>query len=464
MGSLADDDGTGVTTLSVSPQHVGDLVALSVRVSSSSISVSSISGGGVSTWTRREGPYSGYGGNDFEIWTGVVSSTGSSTVTVSFSGSVASDGVELTGQEFSAASGSSTTWGLDTGAGVSNSSSTTVTFPTLTPSGSGELYFGFAQVDNTGSAGSTSGFTYDVTSPAENVVTYDPNVSAAATPTASQSPAGTSGAAAVLMTATNSSAPTVTAVSPSSGSTAGGTSVALTGTNFTGATAVTFGTTPASSFTVNSSTSITATSPAGAASTVDITVTNSAAVSATNSADHFTYGDIISAVGSLADDDGTGVTTLSVSPQHVGDLVALSVRVSSSSISVSSISGGGVSTWTRREGPYSGYGGNDFEIWTGVVSSTGSSTVTVSFSGSVASDGVELTGQEFSAASGSSTTWGLDTGAGVSNSSSTTVTFPTLTPSGSGELYSASRRWTTRGRPGARRASPTTSPLRPRTS
>ena len=140
-----------------------------------------------------------------------------------------------------------------------------------------------------------------------------------------------------------------------------------------------------------------------------------AAVSATNSADHFTYGDIISAVGSLADDDGTGVTTLSVSPQHVGDLVALSVRVSSSSISVSSISGGGVSTWTRqREGPYSGYGGNDFEIWTGVVSSTGSSTVTVSFSGSVASDGVELTGQEFSAASGSSTTWGLDTGAGVS--------------------------------------------------
>ena len=41
-------------------------------------------------------------------------------------------------------------------------------------------------------------------------------------------------------------------MSPSSGSSAGGTSVTITGTNFTGATAVTFGSIPAASFTVNS--------------------------------------------------------------------------------------------------------------------------------------------------------------------------------------------------------------------
>ena len=58
-------------------------------------------------------------------------------------------------------------------------------------------------------------------------------------------------------------APIVSSVSPSSGPQAGGTSVTVTGTALTGATAVKFGTTAATSFTVNSATSITATSPVG---------------------------------------------------------------------------------------------------------------------------------------------------------------------------------------------------------
>ncbi|WP_124983141.1 putative Ig domain-containing protein [Ralstonia solanacearum] len=86
-----------------------------------------------------------------------------------------------------------------------------------------------------------------------------------------------------------STGPTVTGISPSSGSTSGGTSVTVTGTGFTGATAVKFGSTNASSFTVNSATSITATSPAGSAGTVDLTVTTSGGTSATSAADHFTY-------------------------------------------------------------------------------------------------------------------------------------------------------------------------------
>ena len=59
-----------------------------------------------------------------------------------------------------------------------------------------------------------------------------------------------------------SGTPTVTSVNPNFGPVAGGTSVTITGTNFTGATAVKFGVTAASSFAVNSATQITATSPA----------------------------------------------------------------------------------------------------------------------------------------------------------------------------------------------------------
>ncbi|MGY3117866.1 hypothetical protein ACVWXQ_001803 [Bradyrhizobium sp. S3.14.4] len=62
----------------------------------------------------------------------------------------------------------------------------------------------------------------------------------------------------------------------------------VTGTNFTGATAVKFGVTNASSFTVNSATSITATSPAGTG-TVDLTVTTPGGTSAISTADQFSY-------------------------------------------------------------------------------------------------------------------------------------------------------------------------------
>ena len=84
-------------------------------------------------------------------------------------------------------------------------------------------------------------------------------------------------------------APTVTDVTPDAGPTAGGTSVVIIGTNLTGATAVSFGGTAASSFTVNSATQITATAPARSAGTVDITVTTASGTSTTSSSDRFAY-------------------------------------------------------------------------------------------------------------------------------------------------------------------------------
>ena len=74
-----------------------------------------------------------------------------------------------------------------------------------------------------------------------------------------------------------------------SGNDAGGSTVQISGTGFTGATAVDFGSTPATSFVVNSGSSITAVAPGGADGTVDVTVVNGGNPSPTSSADQFTF-------------------------------------------------------------------------------------------------------------------------------------------------------------------------------
>jgi Tfp pilus assembly protein PilV len=81
---------------------------------------------------------------------------------------------------------------------------------------------------------------------------------------------------------------TVSGISPNSGPDSGGTVVNLLGSGFTGATSVKFGSAAATTFTVNSDLSISATAPAGTG-TVDITVTSPAGTSATSLNDRFTY-------------------------------------------------------------------------------------------------------------------------------------------------------------------------------
>jgi hypothetical protein len=83
--------------------------------------------------------------------------------------------------------------------------------------------------------------------------------------------------------------PSVTSVSPTSGPTGGGTVVTITGSAFTGVTQVSFGGTPAASFSFNSDTQITATSPARASGAVHVSVTTPSGNSALVPADQFTY-------------------------------------------------------------------------------------------------------------------------------------------------------------------------------
>ena len=243
--------------------------------------------------------------------------------------------------------------------------------------------------------------------------------------------------------------PTVTSISPTSGPTAGGASVTITGTNLTGATAVMFGTTAATSFTVNSATQITAVAPAGAAGTVDLTVTTPGGTSATSPADRYTFvapPATVTAVGSEVDgtnQPSTAQETLSVSPSAKGDLLTLAIETKfpgTASFTVSGITGGGVATWNKAFAFLTLDGFHGQELWWGVVTSTGPSTLTVSFtSGSTTGTSESATSvdlQEFRSSSGASTVWSVDTTGKVDNgSSSTTLLYPTLTPSSTSELY-----------------------------
>ncbi len=83
--------------------------------------------------------------------------------------------------------------------------------------------------------------------------------------------------------------PVVSSLVPSAGSTAGGTSVDIFGSGFSGATAVRFGSSAASSYTVISSTEIAAVTPSEPIGTVDVSVATPAGTSPASSPDQYTF-------------------------------------------------------------------------------------------------------------------------------------------------------------------------------
>jgi hypothetical protein len=136
------------------------------------------------------------------------------------------------------------------------------------------------------------------------------------------------------------SAPTLTTVSPTTGSGAGGTTVTLTGTNFGGAYAVYFGT-EAATFVVNSSTQITATTPAHLAGAVDVTVLTAGGTTAVSTSTRYTFTAASAAtVTDLATSSGTtaggtkvvitGTNFYGVSGVTFGSVAATSFTVLSS--------------------------------------------------------------------------------------------------------------------------------------
>ncbi|MGI8310863.1 IPT/TIG domain-containing protein [Saccharopolyspora hattusasensis] len=150
--------------------------------------------------------------------------------------------------------------------------------PTIGPTSGGTV----VTINGTGFTGATA-VTFGGTPAASFTVNSSTQITATTPPHAAgpaqvvvTTPGGSSTSSVVFLYTQGQAAPSVTGVSPLSGPAAGGTNVTITGTNFTGATAVTFGGTPAASFTVNSSTQITATTPPHAAGPAQVVVTTSA--------------------------------------------------------------------------------------------------------------------------------------------------------------------------------------------
>ena len=199
VGSFTSTTGS-VTTMAVTTKTVGDvLVVFAQRASGTT--VTAVSGGGVTTWHKGV-QFAGSTGADEELWYGTVTSTGSSTITFTWSTSITGHTAEYGAQEFTAGLGAGTVWALDKTGTLNGASSTSIPFPSLTAAGTGELYFGYTVPNDTAVSGTTSGFTYAVT-PEDNIATYDTSVSGTVAPTASQSPASTASSVALLLTASS---------------------------------------------------------------------------------------------------------------------------------------------------------------------------------------------------------------------------------------------------------------------
>ncbi|NVO12427.1 MAG: autotransporter domain-containing protein [Rhodoplanes sp.] len=193
----------------------------------------------------------------------------------------------------------------------------TITVHITNNTGNSHIFLADATADYTTLAGPTgTGFTYVVPADTSHTLYFG----------GSTYPGDT-----VVSSCVNAPAPTVSSVAPNAGAATGGSAVVITGSGFTFATAVTFGGTAATSFTVNSSTQITAVAPAHAAGAVDVVVTNN--VGSGTLAGGFTF----NSVGTPNNVSTTVTLSSSLNPSQVGQAVTFTATVAS---------GGGTPTGT----------------------------------------------------------------------------------------------------------------------
>ncbi|HXP11144.1 MAG TPA: IPT/TIG domain-containing protein, partial [Acidobacteriaceae bacterium] len=188
-------------------------------------------------------------------------------------------------------------------------------------------------------------------------------------------------------------APTVSSVSPSNGPVAGGTAVTITGTNFAAGAKVTFGSTAATSVVVVSSTTITATTPAGSAGAVTVTVTNVGSQSGSlANAFAYTVAATISFSQVASATPQSATATVSVSypgEQTQGDMNVVVVGWNDTTSTVQSVKDSAGNTYSLAIGPTSGTALRQ-SIYYAPVSVTGGNTVTVTFSQAAAYPDVRI--------------------------------------------------------------------------
>ena len=157
VGSPWSHSGNNQLTLSVSPASAGNLMTLAFDDNDSRVQSSACSGGGVTTWNLAKSVIGTNYPAPVEIWWGVVTSTGASTITLTNSGVDGGDFTRLWAAEWNSTTAG--TWSLLT-TGSLPGNGLAFNYPSITGSG---LYFGVAGNDfGTLTAGATSGFTYTV--------------------------------------------------------------------------------------------------------------------------------------------------------------------------------------------------------------------------------------------------------------------------------------------------------------
>lgn len=156
-------------TFSLTPHAAGDFILLEVASESAADFATALSSSNV-TWTVLVA-HTSLGGTfsiTSTVFLGHVTSTGTATVTITFN--AGSPTYTCCGQEFSNTLGFSALT-LDASGTIALASNGK--FPSVTPGhGSGDLYWGYVFDTNTGVAGSTSGYTYEL-DPGTNILAYN---------------------------------------------------------------------------------------------------------------------------------------------------------------------------------------------------------------------------------------------------------------------------------------------------
>lgn len=200
-------------TQAITTVAVGDIVIVGVMIASTSITVSSIADTSSRITWQSATTIAGTDSTDTdrsEMWYGVVTSTGTTTVTVTYSGSVTSILCRLFVDSWSSSDGSSSAWSVvNTGGPTRTVSSGTITYPSVTSGSAGGLYEGFAFGNQVASAGSTSGFGYLDPSSGIGQICFNGSLAdnTAYQPTASYGTNSASYVIAAIFAATGGSAP-----------------------------------------------------------------------------------------------------------------------------------------------------------------------------------------------------------------------------------------------------------------
>lgn len=193
-----------VTQTAFTTVNVGDIVILWTQVVHATKNFTAMSSTNA-TWTRI-GNWTGLGGQvlTLQLFMGIVTSVGSSTITGTPDSSFTGVLNQWTGAQFHT-DVAGATWSADGAAvnGGSATAGTTMTFPGLTAANAGELAVGCMVPENTGTNGATSGWTYPTVDGFTTVWPYHLNAGAGAvTPAAATMTSGKYLSAAALFKAT----------------------------------------------------------------------------------------------------------------------------------------------------------------------------------------------------------------------------------------------------------------------